>query len=289
MSQEIKVVVSLVLLLALHPAAEARPKTDVITMNNGDRITCEIRSMFAGVLECKTNYMDTVRLKWHHIRSISTDYSFEVRTSEGSRSYGLVSSDAENRQLAIEDIYGESRLDWLDIVELRPLQKTLKDAMNVYLSLGFDYTKATGVGQAQLSTDISYETESSRNSLNARSTLSSTDELDTRSSRVDLSRRSFIGDSARYINYLGTYESNDALELVGRYSLGAGMGRYFLDNDRMQLVGLAGVQVNTEKDAFGESTDSVEGILSMEYSTWRLDTPKLDLRYILNFYPGLTE
>ena len=52
----------LVLLLANTPCW-ARPKSDVVTLRNGDRVTCEIKSLYAGLLECSTDAMGTLKIE----------------------------------------------------------------------------------------------------------------------------------------------------------------------------------------------------------------------------------
>ena len=46
----------------------AREKTDVIVMKNGDRLTCEIKGLSAGVLSVKLTYVQgTVGLEWAQV------------------------------------------------------------------------------------------------------------------------------------------------------------------------------------------------------------------------------
>lgn len=45
----------------------AHPKTDVVVLANGDRITCEIKTLARGRLTVKTDAFGTVSIKWDHV------------------------------------------------------------------------------------------------------------------------------------------------------------------------------------------------------------------------------
>ncbi len=56
------------LLLALAAAAAARNKTDILVMTNGDRMTCEIKGLDAGVLYVSFDYIDgTIPVDWSKV------------------------------------------------------------------------------------------------------------------------------------------------------------------------------------------------------------------------------
>ncbi len=270
-------------------AASARPKTDIITMLNGDRVQAEILSMDAGLLEAKTDYMGTVSIQWEDVASIQSDYNFELRTSDGRRLYGLISPVKEGRVIALQDIYGDSQLPWLDVVELRPLEKTLKDALDIYLSAGVNYTKASDLKQGQFKTDISYETEYAINNFTARTTHTDTGENTTKATQIDLLRQQFVDKASHFYNYYTSYENNDELELRYRWTVGGGIGRYWLDTHRRQLQTAVALQVISEANIGEAETRSTEAALNLRYNGWRFNTPKLNLIYSLDLYPSLTQ
>ena len=68
--------------------AAAFQKTDIIELNNGDKITCEIKELERGKLRCSTDAMGTVYIEWERIVNITTDKTLEVETSQGQRYFG---------------------------------------------------------------------------------------------------------------------------------------------------------------------------------------------------------
>src|ERR1700739_3192982 len=63
----------------------ARDKTDVLVMNNGDRVTCEIKGLGAGVLYVSIDYVDgTASVDWSKVRHVESTQLFIVKTTDGS-------------------------------------------------------------------------------------------------------------------------------------------------------------------------------------------------------------
>ena len=61
--------ITIAITVGLGPAIEAhgRPKTDIIILENGDRITCEILQLARGKLTAKTDRLGTVEIEWNGV------------------------------------------------------------------------------------------------------------------------------------------------------------------------------------------------------------------------------
>src|ERR1700746_2342335 len=63
----------------------AREKTDVLVMKNGDRMTCQIKGLDAGVLYVSFDYIDgTTSVQWSKVARLESDQLFIVNTEDGS-------------------------------------------------------------------------------------------------------------------------------------------------------------------------------------------------------------
>src|SRR5512137_360093 len=100
----------LMLIFAILPAS-AREKTDVVTLKNGDRITCEIKSLMRGMLTVKTDSMSTVQIKWPDIESISSKHLFTLQDTAGQIFVGSLRPTRESRHVSIEGPVPASNLD----------------------------------------------------------------------------------------------------------------------------------------------------------------------------------
>src|SRR5215472_8013912 len=96
--------------------AFARAAKDVLVMKNGDRITCEIKSLQNGVLKVNLDYVDgSISVNWLKVARLESSYLFIVSLQDGSMySAKLItpeSTDAMTGKLAIQpENGGESRL-----------------------------------------------------------------------------------------------------------------------------------------------------------------------------------
>ena len=76
--------------LLCHALASARESTDVVVMNNGDRLTGEIKGLDSGALYLSLNYVDgTISVAWSKVARIESKQLFIVTASDGCR-LGLI-------------------------------------------------------------------------------------------------------------------------------------------------------------------------------------------------------
>ncbi len=292
-----KYLASLILLLAftLSLDALAQRKTDVVTLYNGDRVTGEIKSLLAGILEFSTNGMGTIKIEWQEIASIQSQYHYEFRTTDGQRLFGSIEPSELPGQFVVTDLYGTHDFDWLEVVEVRPIEETFAERLDIYLSAGYSYTKASSVGQTTFNTRVSYEDQNSRNTLTGRTTITDTEDDTTSSNRFDVNRMLWTDRTKWFRTIFANYENNDELELEHRIGAGGGIGRYFVDTNQNRWIGVVGAQVINEKPLRGDdgkgtsSNQDVEMILVTTYDAWRLNTPELDLQLRFTIYPSITE
>lgn len=281
----------LMLLLLLIPAhhAQANRKTDVITLYNGDRLTGEIEALEEARLSFATNAMGTVQVEWKEVASVESSYNYELRLSNGQRFFGSIQPGSIPGTITLTDVFGEKSFGWQEVVEIRPIEDKLAERFDIYLSANYAFTKASGVAQTELNGTVGYNERDTVSTLTARLTLSDTDDESTTSSRITLARQHWTERQSFYRKFFGGFESNDELGLQARYTIGGGVGRYFIDSNRSTLTGSIGAQALTEKGTDGVHQESIEAVITADFSAWRFETPELDLAINGNIYPSLTE
>jgi hypothetical protein len=88
--------VLLPIICATQAQASSRLKTDVVFMTNGDKITCEIRSLEQGQLTVKQDYANsTVVFDWGKVDHIQTHQPFVVVDNKGDATSGSISENAD--------------------------------------------------------------------------------------------------------------------------------------------------------------------------------------------------
>lgn len=280
---------SALLLTVAAAGALAHPKTDVITLYNGDRLTGEIKQLYGGLVKLKTDSMGTVQIEWQDMASVKSAYRYEVRTSSDGRFYGTLQP---AKRPGLLRVIGEEHIDeleWLEVVELRAVDDSLQDRLDIYLSAGYSYTKASSVTQTTLNTDVIYENESSITALKGRTIVTDTNEETTFNNDYEITRKLWKNRAKFYRNFRLNYEDNDELGLEHRISAGGGIGRYFIDTHAMRLLMDAGAQATTESSVGEGEEQNVELYFSGNFAMWRFNSPELDLRAGFDLYPSVTD
>ena len=84
-----KIVLLLTVTLAVA-RLQAREKSDVIVMKNGDRITCEVKQLSSDTLYISVDYiLNTLSVDWTKVDHIDSKQLFLVKTEDGTVYRGL--------------------------------------------------------------------------------------------------------------------------------------------------------------------------------------------------------
>ena len=66
-------------------------------LDNGNRITCEIKLLDRGRLKIGTHALDTVTVYWERVVAVASPRLFEVEVESGSRDFGALEELAPGR------------------------------------------------------------------------------------------------------------------------------------------------------------------------------------------------
>jgi len=279
----------LLLLCLTSQQSLAHPKTDIVTLFNGDRITGEIKELDSGILQLGTDSMGTISIEWQEIARVESEYFYEFQLSSGARHFGSIEKSSAPGRLSIAELDNQKDADWLEVVRIRPIESKIIDRFDAYFSAGYSYTRANSLTQTSAKANIAYEDEKSRNRLDARSNLTDSDENSSSSSKVDIDRAIWTRREGVFRSVQGNYEQNDELDLNYRVGAGLGLGRFFIDTYENRLAGTVGLQIITEDNKSAGTDENLELYLSSRYEAWRFNTPELRLDFGLNLYPSITE
>jgi hypothetical protein len=301
--------------------AAAHTKTDVITVENGDTITGAIDSMSAGKLALNTNYAGVIKIKWREVEQIDSRYVYEVRLDDGERLYGRFAKTEKKSVLTFKVRGGERQLDLEDIVEIRSIEEQLADQLDLKVtSTIYTDPNATTVS---LSTSGNYDTRGGRTGFSGRIDDNRTkfknadgdsDTNTLNSSNFTLYREFWrsrgAAQSYRVLN--AVYSSNDALGVDHRFSIGVGLGRYFIQDLGHELavaVGIQGVQerkrpcddtdigVESDGEAIacvnpqegGLIDNAAEMFINVQWHLYSFASRDMDISMVGNAYPSMSE
>ncbi len=276
-------------LLATGMQAAARPKTDIVVLANGDRVTGEIKGMRNGRLSFGTDSMGTVSIEWDGIITLDSNHFFRFRTEQQDRFFGALGESELDRHVQIVHAGGVEDVSLDALVAITPIENTLEDRLDTVVSLGYSDFKASEARNTELGLRMVYIDEYSENSFEARSVVAESETETNTSNRLNAARRRLWQDPIYFNYYRVGWESNDQLAIDSRFVGSYGIGRRVFDSNRTKLSVIGGLQVVSEEDSQGETTDSLEGLLAVDYRTWNFGSPELDLVTGVRIYPGITE
>jgi hypothetical protein len=135
----------LMTLMFLMSGVAKAAKTDIIILKNGDRVTGEIKTLEAGLLEFKTDTMGTVGIEWRFISEIISSKSQSVETTNGQRLLGSLQKPESGDHLVIETARGPIDLPPHEVVSVWPVEAGFKEKMDLDFGAGVDYSKSTDI------------------------------------------------------------------------------------------------------------------------------------------------
>ncbi len=137
-------------------------KNDVLYMKNGDRMTCEIKSLDAGSLQVSLDYVDgTISVQWSRVQRLDSKRLFIVTLEDGSVYSGTLSIAEtlpdEPTKLQISSGPGSFVLiDKKQIVNMGETSEDFWQRFAVNLQSGIIYSKGNQSAQYNISSSVTY-------------------------------------------------------------------------------------------------------------------------------------
>ncbi len=271
--------------------ARAAPKTDVITLQNGDIVTCELKEMVHGKLRAKTDDMGTVYIEWDEVARVASQYRFLIKLNTGALVYGQLPDSGEDGVLMVVFEYetGGTRVNMEHIVGIESIRYDIWERIKLEISAGYNWTKASETSQANLAGAAKYKGRIYRYGLDGQMIL--TTERDNRTTRrQDLNlfwSREVSGRLQAGVS--SSLERNDQLGLALRASAGVNLGYLLLMSRHLEFGVQGGVSGTREwADLDAARVNAAEGVLTANFTFFRYDSPKTNLSAKVEVYPSLT-
>ena len=267
----------------------AAQKTDTLRLKNGDRLVGEIKSLSRNLLRYSTDNLSTVSIEWDAVASLVSRSAFEVELQSGLKHYGRLAT-APAGYIVVAGAITADTLPLGLVVHVVPMSQRFWSRVDGYVDVGFTYQQANHNLQLTLGSEATYRGPRMKASIQGSHFVQNQDSLEATSrSSLILTETAFL--RHRWIAGLTQgYERNEELELIGRTKLGAGVGRYMVQNDAMELtVGAGTVLLHERYVGQADGSTTVEGQVSAQLDAFRYNSPKLDLSKSLMVYPGITD
>ena len=276
------------LLISITPSILSAAKTDIVTLLNGDKITCEIKELKAGKLRVSTDDMGTVYIEWDKIASVKARQKFEVELQFGSIYFGSLGPAEDPRKMTVTGDSLTFELFRAFVVEMTPIKDTFIDRLDGSLDLGVDYTKASEVLQLNVSGKVHHRSREGETSISFSGNI--TEQRD----RETALRNSLNGSMSRFMQrrwlwgILSSLEQNTELGIDLRFTIGGGFGRKLIQSNILSLSIFAGLNTTREWINTGESQNNLEIPLTTRFAMFTYDNPKTDINTMVVLHPSLT-
>jgi hypothetical protein len=279
------------LLLAVSTAAHAQ-RSDLIFLENGDRITGEIESIEAGILEISTDTTSNrVRIEWRFVEGLISDTSQSLELADGRRLFGPLLPSSTPRTLLVGTASGPVLVRTDDIVAAWPVEPGFWDNLDLDLIFGLSYASSTGIGTYTLGIDTSYITPDILFDARLRSELTRQRDGEDRNTTRNIAAMDYTRslEGLRYRSLLAEIEQNDALGIDLRLLAGGVFGRFLIKENRRHWRLGAGLAYAYELPETGSSESNLEGVIATRFRFFQFDSPERDIDASLFVFPSLTD
>jgi hypothetical protein len=242
-------------------------KTDVVYLKNGDHITCEIKSLSAGVLNISVDYLSgTIEVEWAEVVRLESPQLFIIKTADGSAYAGKISTADLGKDHPIEfqvalTSGGEVRIAKSEIAEMSKTSDKFFRRLNGSISSGVIYSKGNNNMQLSFSTTIAYP----RPTWSARIAFNSS--LSTSSGATSSTRNQLSFDGSKLTRWKNFYYAGSASGLQSseqgidlQTNLGGGLGRYFKNTNSVLFSVILGATWQNTTYVPGAAAGTTESI-----------------------------
>jgi Protein of unknown function, DUF481 len=289
---------ALLLLLFLAVPLSARDKSDVITMKNGDRLTCEIKGLSANTLYISVSYiLGTLSVDWSKVDYVESRQQFIVKTRDGLVYSGTLSTakTSGGRPSEIQILNpADKRVD-LDKTQISQMDQTssnLSERFNGDIGWGVIYSKGNQSTQYSLSSAVNYPRENWAVGASYNSTLAtSTRATPSTRNQVDLGLQRLLRWNNWYSMGLADFLQSSEQGIRLQTTLGGGVGRYLKNGDHAVISvigGMAWQRIDYQQKALPSPTQDVaSGLIGSDVKLFYFNKTTFSLS--ANLFPAVSE
>lgn len=277
--------------LACPVYASNRLKTDVVYMKNGDKITCEIRSLSQGQLTIKQEYANsTVVLDWLKVDHIESSQRFVVIDTNGRSASGKLSETASERIVSIQELT-EEKIPHEDVVSIQETGKTFFRSLQGDIDLGLSFAQSNAQKNLTVQGDLNYQGKKDIAALNISSQFSSQTQVnDTNETTMKTGFFRELRKSNWYGGGIANFLSSSEQQIELQTTLGGALAIRPVYTNKTNLSFFAGLVYTDQRDNSGTTSTapshSLNAAGAVQYSTFRFDSVSFDTTVWV--YPGLT-
>jgi len=259
---------------SLH--ASGRKKTDVVYMKNGDKITCEIRSLSQGQLTIKQDYANsTVVLDWLKVDHIESSQRFVVIDTKGHSASGKLSETSSDHILSIEEIT-EEHIPHADVVGIEETGKTFFGSLQGDVDVGLSFAQSNAQKNLTVQGDLNYQGKKDIAFMNVSSQFASQTQVsNTNETTAKTGFFRELRKSKWYGGGIANFLSSSEQQIDLQTTLGGALAIRPIYTNKTNVTFIAGLAYTDQRDASDTTATaanhSLNAAVAVQFSTFRFD------------------
>jgi putative salt-induced outer membrane protein YdiY len=270
-------------------------RKDIIVMNNGDRITGQVKRLQNGLLYVEMPYVSgNIGLDWNQVDSIQTTATFQIVLNDGHRLRGKIEKisgeKGKNEDFLIREATEEVQVPSASIASIDANKATFWQQLQGSIDLGYSFTSGNGQSTLNADTNAAYKTTGWEAATSFDTTYGGQSGANTTNREELQAAFSKFLNRNSFLTGLSDFLHSSQQDLTLRSTLGGGYGRYLRRTTNTNLSWLGGVAYIHENfdTSIAKPTDqSMEAVVGLEYSYIRFNLGEFDSQ--LRVFPGLTD
>lgn len=286
------IVVVGIVALPLSGRAGVRTTTDVVYFRNGDKITCEVKSLSQGQLSIKPDYTSaSFVVDWNKVARIESHQQFVILDPRGYYYVGTLTGDPAAHTVTIVSP-NKTTLPQNSVIEIDQLNGSFVKRLSGNISLGLSATQSNS--QQTLTTQANLKYQDQKNVFTANSsTQFATQKEVQNTNEISVKTGYFhqIHQSNWYGGAIANFLSSSEQQISLQSTLGGAFARRLIFTNKTNLTGIAGLGLTVTQPSSGSistgKTRSLDSAFAVQYSTFRFDSTTFDTNFWI--YPSLSD
>jgi hypothetical protein len=276
----------------------ARDIKDTIVMKNGDRMTCEIKGLNAGVLSVRLKYVQgTIGVQWSEVASLESNQLFLVQTESGTVYTGTLSTakTTGERPVTIEVAsVPEKAVEILQpqIVRMDQTDESFWRKLSGTINTGILYSKGNEATQYNVAAEVEYRKERwfSQASFNSSFASGNNTNVSTRN-QIDTNSMRLLRWNNWFYSGTGSFLQSSVQGIDLQTTLGGGIGRYLKNNNQTSFYVIGGLAwQNVQYQTYSPNQaaqNAASALVASELKFFRFK--KTDLEISTLVLPGISQ
>ena len=264
-------------------------KTDTIVHVNGNVLLGEIKKLDNGIITFKMEGMGTINFELNKVNTFSSDKHFQIISKSGLQYYGSFDTSNISRTVKLNFTNGSTYIPIDNLVEFYPIKKNFWLRTSGVFSLGFNFSKGSGIANLTTSGKLDYRNRKSYTVISwSENATVQQDTITSNKSDASFDFQRVIVNKW-YSGLNAEVSSNSELGLELRALAGVSIINYLIHSNKNRLFLSLGASGNREWaiDA-SEPTNNLEGLFGVHYHYFKYTSPEIQVTTYINSYPNIT-